>query len=126
MLIGHPFSASEGNMENHNEGRKKRHYIFTDKKNPPRGIMSTILGIIAITAIGLVIMLTFQAEGAAKRQYGTTVLLALIFSLVGIVLGILSKTEKEMFYFFSYLGIILNFLAICAVSLILYAGAYGL
>lgn len=113
-------------MENHNESRKKRHYIFTDKKNPPIGIMSTILGAISITAIALVIVLTFQAEGVAESRYGTTVLLALIFSLTGIVLGILSKMEKEMFYFFSYLGIILNFLAICAVSFILYAGAYGL
>ena len=53
-------------------------------------------------------------------------LLALIFSLTGIVLGVLSKLEKDMFYFFSYLGIILNLLAVCAVSFILYAGAYGL
>lgn len=88
--------------------------------------MSTILGTISIAAIAIVIVLSFHADGVAKRQYGTTVLLALIFSLTGIVLGVLSKLEKDMFYFFSYLGIILNLLAVCAVSFILYAGAYGL
>ena len=113
-------------MENHKEGKKKKHYIFTNKKNPTRGIMSTILGTISIAAIVIVIVLSFHADGVAKRQYGTTVLLALIFSLTGIVLGVLSKLEKDMFYFFSYLGIILNLLAVCAVSFILYAGAYGL
>lgn len=88
--------------------------------------MSTILGMISISAIIIVIVLSFQTDGVAKRQYGTSVLLALIFSLTGIVLGVLSKLEKDMFYFFSYLGIILNLLAVCAVSFILYAGAYGL
>lgn len=107
------------------ENKKKRHYIFTDKKNPPRAVMSTILGTISITTIVLVIFLTFQAEGVAKRQYGTSLLLAMIFSLVGVVLGALSKTEKDRFYFFSYLGIILNLLDLAAISVILYAGAYG-
>lgn len=114
-------------MESNNkEVKKKKNYIFTNKKNPPRAIMSTILGVISIATIVLVIVLTFHADGVAKRQYGTSVLLALIFSMVGVVIGVLSKLEKEMFYFFSYLGIILNLLAIGAISLILYAGAYGL
>lgn len=114
-------------MESNNkEVKKKKHYIFTNKKNPPRAIMSTVLGVISIAAIVIVIVLTFQADGVAKRQYGTSVLLALIFSMVGVVLGVLSKMEKEMFYFFSYLGIVLNLLAIGAISFILYAGAYGL
>ena len=111
---------------NHKEVKKKKNYIFTNKKNPPRAVMSTILGIISIAAIVIVIALTFRADGVAKRQYGTSVLLALIFSMVGVVLGVLSKMEKEMFYFFSYLGIVLNLLAIGAISFILYAGAYGL
>lgn len=107
------------------EKKKKKHYIFTDKKNPPRAVMSTILGIISIASIIIVVFLTFRAGGVAKRQYGTSLLLALIFSMIGEVLGVLSKTEKDMFYFFSYLGIVLNLLAIAAISVILYAGAYG-
>lgn len=88
--------------------------------------MSTILGTISLGTIVLVTILSFQAGGAAKRQYGTSLFLAMIFSFVGVALGALAKTEKEKFYFFCYLGIILNLLALCAISAILYAGAYGL
>lgn len=88
--------------------------------------MSTILGTISLGTIVLVTILSFHARGAAKRQYGTSLFLAMIFSLVGVALGALAKTEKEKFYFFCYLGIILNLLALFAISAILYAGAYGL
>lgn len=108
------------------EAKKKKHYIFTDKKNPPKAIMSTILGTISVAGIVLVVFLTFQAEGVAKQEYGTTLLLCMIFSLIGMILGILSRLEKDMFYFFSYLGMFLNLLALAAISVILYAGAYGL
>ena len=107
------------------ENRKKRSYIFTNKKHPPKAIMSTILGVISIATIILVVFLTYQADGVAKRQYGTSLLLAMIFSFTGIILGVLSKTEKDMFYLFSYLGILFNLLALAGISGILYAGAYG-
>ena len=42
------------------------------------------------------------------------------------VLGIMSKMEEDKFYLFSYLGILLNVLAIAGVGFILYAGVYGL
>lgn len=88
--------------------------------------MSTILGTISVAGIVLVVFLTFQAGGVATRQYGTTLLLCMIFAFIGMILGILSKFEKDMFYFFSYLGIFLNLLALAGISVILYAGAYGL
>ena len=88
--------------------------------------MSSILGVISLGAIALVTALSFQAQGNAKREYGASLFLAMIFSLVGVVLGALARSEKDKFYFFCYLGIILNMLALAAISFILYAGAYGL
>lgn len=106
--------------------KKKKHYIFTDKKNPPRAVMSSILGVISLTAIAFVIAMTFRTQGSAKSGYGAGLFLATLFSLAGVVLGVLAKTEKDKFYFFCYLGIFLNLLALGAISFILYAGAYGL
>ncbi len=105
---------------------KKKNYIFTNKKNPPRAIMSTILGVISLAAIAIVTILSFRAQGEAKRQYGTSLFLAMIFSLTGVTLGALAKSEKDKFFFFCYLGIFLNLLALFGISFILYAGAYGL
>ncbi|MDE7238837.1 MAG: hypothetical protein K2N41_03900 [Lachnospiraceae bacterium] len=105
---------------------KKKNYIFTDKKTPPRSVMYSILGVISLSAIAIVTTLTFQTQGNAKSQYGASLFLSMIFSFIGILLGVLAKAEKDKFYFFCYLGIFLNLLALCAISFILYAGAYGL
>lgn len=106
--------------------KHKSNYIFTNKKHPKRGIMSTILGMISIISIVLSIYLTFTQRGEAAFNYGIAVVWSLIFSFVGIGLGIAARTEKDRFYLFAYIGILLNFAALAGISFILYAGAYGL
>ena len=44
---------------------------------------------------------------------------------VGIILGVISRMERDKYYLFSYLGIALNVLVLAAISIILYAGAYS-
>lgn len=101
-------------------------FIFTNKFYSPKGIMSTILGVLDLAALIYVFFLTYQNEGVALARYGTTGLLITIFSFVGLILGILSKSEPDRFYLFSYLGILFNIVALGGVSFVLYAGAYGL
>ena len=97
-------------------------YIFTDKKNPERGIMSAILGVIACVSVCLAVYLTSQNKGAAPMQYGSVILLSMVFSIVGMVLGILAMLEKDIFRMFPVLGIILNSLTLIAGCMILYIG----
>lgn len=111
--------------ENRTGGRKGA-YIFTAKRHPEKGIMSTILAVIAILSIGAAIYQAFKNGGNAVPQYGAVVFLSMIFSLVGMVLGVLSRMEKDNYYLFPYLGIGLNLVALLMVSMILYAGAYGI
>ena len=103
-----------------------RKYIFTNKKESRKGIMSTVLGAVSLFSLFLAVYGTFQKQGEALVKYGMGVLFALLFALTGIVLGIMSKMEEDKFYLFSYLGILLNVLAIAGVGFILYAGVYGL
>ena len=100
----------------------KSGYIFTDKKNPKWGIMSAILGLIATVSIGLAVHFTYRNKGAAPMQYGAVVILAVVYAIVGMVLGIRSLTEKDIFKIFPVLGILLNFLTVIAGSIILYLG----
>ena len=103
-----------------------RKFIFTNKYSSPKGIMSTILGVMDIAALHYIIYLTYHNEGVALARYGSSALLITVFSFVGLILGILSKTEPDRFYLFSYLGILTNIVALGGISFILYAGAYGL
>ena len=103
-----------------------RKYIFTNKKESKKGIMSAVLGIIALVSLFFAVYETFRNQGQALVKYGVAALFALLFALAGIVLGIMSKMEEDRFYLFSYLGIILNLLAIAGVGFIIYAGVYGI
>ncbi len=97
-------------------------YIFTDKKNPKWGIMSTILGLVAGAAICLAVHRTYRNGGAALMQYGAAVLLALFYAAAGLTLGIRSLMEKDIFRFFPVTGIFLNALTVIAGGIILYLG----
>lgn len=99
-------------------------YKFTNKKNPQQGIMASILGTIAIVSVGLAVYLTYLNKGVAPMQYGTVILLSLIFAITGLVLGIRACMEKDIYRFFPIWGIILNSITLLAGGFILYLGVY--
>ena len=101
-------------------------YKFTNKKHPEKGIMSTILGMISLGAVGNAVYQTYLAKGVAGSNMGVVGLMTTLFSAVGLVLGYMAKKEQDKFRFFSYLGMILNVMALASISVILYAGAYGI
>ena len=65
---------------------------------------------------------TDKNKGAAPMQYGSVILLSMVFSIVGMVLGILAMLEKDIFRMFPVLGIVLNSLTLIAGCMILYIG----
>ena len=103
-----------------------RKYIFTGKHETKKGVMSSVMGALSVISIVLAVYGTFQNQGEALVKYGAAVLFALLFSLAGLVLGILSRMVQDRFYFFSYLGMTLNALALVGIAFIIYAGVYGL
>ena len=105
---------------------RKNSYIFTNKTHTTKGIMATILGIISLATLAYALVMSYYNSGDVPREYGTAALLVTIFAFIGVTLGVISKTERDKYYFFSYLGIVLNVVALGVVSLILYAGAYSI
>lgn len=105
---------------------RKNSYIFTNKKHTAKGIMATILGLISLAALVYALVMSYRNSGNVPREYGTAALLVTIFAFGGVTLGVISKTEKDRYYLFSYLGIVLNVVALALISAILYAGAYDI
>lgn len=101
---------------------KRKNYIFTNRKHSERAIMSSILGIISLASIGAVIYLTYLKNGDAPISYGLTGLLATIFSLVGLVLGIMEVRASDRFMLFPVLGIILNIVALAVMAFVVQLG----
>ena len=105
---------------------RKNNIMFTNKKHTEKGIMASILGVISLLTLIYSVFTSYRNKGNVPMQYGLAVLLAMIFSFAGMLLGIASKSERDCYYFFSYIGIVLNVLALAVVSMILYAGAYNI
>ena len=105
---------------------QSKKYKFTNKKHPEKGIMSTVLGIISLVSIWMAVYQTFLAKGNASTNMGVVGLMVTCFSIVGVILGYISKNEHDKFLLFPYLGMVLNVAALACISVILYAGAYGI
>lgn len=101
---------------------RKKGYIFTNKDHAKKGIMSTILGTISLGTLIFVIYFSYASRGSVPERYAATVLIVMIFSFTGIVMGIVGITEKDRFKLFPGLGLGLNVIAIGLISLIMYAG----
>lgn len=103
---------------------RNKGFIFTNKEYSKTGIMSTVLGILSCITLGTAVYLSYINGGESSTRYGAAAFLAFVFMAVGVILGILSTTEKEKFKLFTVLGLFVNILAFGMLSLILYAGAY--
>lgn len=103
---------------------KRKNYIFTNRKHSEKAIMSTALGTLCIFSLIMVVYLSYKKAGDAPTGYGFTGLFVMLFSLVGMILGIVTVREKEMFKLFPILGIILNVIAFLGVGFLVYIGNY--
>lgn len=103
---------------------RKPGYIFTNKRHSDKAVMSTILGIISSLSLFAVLYLTYAQKGDAPMGYGVTGLLIAIFSMIGLVLGVVTVREKDRYKFFPCLGIFFNLLALLGIALVVYAGMY--
>lgn len=92
--------------------KKRKGYIFTNKRHSEKAIMATLLGIISLAALGIVVFRAYQSGGEALQGYGVTGILATLFSLTGLILGIVTVRDKNSYRIFPVLGILLNFLAL--------------
>ena len=97
-------------------------YMFTDNRHPEKGIISAILGCISAITYVVAVYFTYQNGGQALLQYAAAAFVAAIFSVVGLVLGIMSSFEKDIFRFFPNVGIVLNSLTVIFVALVLVLG----
>ena len=102
--------------------RKK--YIYTNKRHSNRAVMSTILGILSNASLAAVIYLSYQKSGDIPFGYGVTGFLAVIFSLVGLGLGVVTARDREYYRLFPFLGILLNLIALGVLALIIYLATY--
>ena len=100
----------------------RERYMFTDNRHPEKGIMSAVLGALSVITLSLAVLFSYQNGGQALVQYAAAAFVAAIFSCIGLVLGIRSRFEKDIFKFFPNIGIVLNFLSVAFIVFLLILG----
>lgn len=103
--------------------RKKSGYKFTNRRHPKRAIMSVILGSISLLSLIAVIYISYLNRGQGGGSVGMTGIFITLFSVIGLILGLATVTERDRYLVFPIIGIVFNVLALGGISLILYAGA---
>ncbi len=104
--------------------KKRSGYIFTNKTHSDMAIMSTILGVISTLSLAAVTYLTYLQSGDAPISYGLTGMLVMLFSLIGLVMAIITIIEKDAYKLFPSLGLCFNMIAILGIGIVIYAGVY--
>ncbi len=99
---------------------RRKNYVFTNKRHSDKAIMGMILGIISLASMIAVIFLSYSKGGQVPAGYGFTGLLATVFSVIGLVLGITTLREKNQFLLFPLLGVIFNGVALVIIGVLLY------
>lgn len=102
----------------------KKGYKFTNKKHSAKAVMSTAFGSLSVISLIVLVYLSYLRGGQVPVNYGIAVILALVFSVIGCILGVLAWQEREKFKGFAIIGLVLNVVALLSVSGILYAGSY--
>ena len=100
----------------------RERYMFTDNRHPEKGIMSAVLGTLSVITLSLAVLFSYKNGGQALVQYAAAAFVAAIFSCLGLILGIMSRFERDIFKLFPNLGILLNLLSVLFIVFLLILG----
>lgn len=100
----------------------KKGYKFTSKKQSDKGIMATVLGIVAMVSFFVANLKAFKAAGVVGTRIGAAGFLSFVFALVGVILGIMSLHDYESFVWLPIVGTVICVLALMCWGWILMLG----
>ena len=81
---------------------------FSDKRYSVGGFISLFMAVSAIVLLAMAIIMSFKARGKAGTVVGTYALTALLVSVFGCIVGLLSYRETNRIYTFSFAGALLS------------------
>ena len=98
-------------------------YKFTDKVHTPVGIMSAILGCIALL-FGVAATITpYLIKASSSDRFALTLALSMLLGVIGLILGIIGKSRRGEYGMFPGIGLVLNTVVIVWGIIIITIGA---
>lgn len=91
-------------IEDINNMRIFNKYKFSNKSQTVGGVISTLVDIGSLACIVGAVYISFKKSGAAGMEVGSLGMLAIMLSIIGTVIGLLSFKEDDKFYTMSWIG----------------------
>lgn len=96
--------------------------MFTDKRHSKRGILSCVLGVSALAACIYSLVRIYGADGEIAMAQTFTFVLAGLYAVTGLVLGIWMLARGDCFRLFPGIGVALNLILLVGVGGLLFLG----
>lgn len=87
---------------------KRRMYSFEEEKHSGKGITSTVLGILSMLIFGVLAWLAYYLDGQGGVWLGSIGFTGIVFTVCGVILGLMSFREDNVRYLFCKIGSVLN------------------
>lgn len=88
--------------------RKRKRKIYTDKKHAVKGIIATILAVVALIVFAGIVYISFSQKGAADIRIASMALISILLGIIGLILGLMSFRGENNYKLFSQIGSFLN------------------
>lgn len=88
--------------------KKKASIKFVGRKQSIYGLISTIIGGIGVLVLTGLFYTTTKSEGTTSTWIGLVGLVLLVVTLAGLITGVSSFKQKDIFYTLPITGIVLN------------------
>lgn len=79
-------------------------YKFSNKSQTVGGVISTLIDLGAAASIAGAVYRSFKKSGEAGMEVGALGLLAIMLSIIGTIIGLISFKEDDKFYTMSWIG----------------------
>lgn len=102
---------------------KWRRIQFTDRSHPAMGIVSVILGIVALIMLVALCVLSGRAKGNSGLSAGALGMVSMIMSIMGFIMAIRCYRQEDIYMVTPTLGSVINGILIVVFLLLFFIGA---
>ena len=90
------------------EKKRRKHYKFSDKEVSKMGLISCGIALLALVLIILSLVVSTKARGNGGESVGYLGGASFVVSLIGIIVGLLSFRQTDVFLASAWVGVIAN------------------
>lgn len=98
-------------------------YKFSDKTHSGKGMLATGFGLASLVILIVLIAISGKLHGKGSIYLGSVGLVAVMFSVIGLIIGIVSFFEPNKYKLFSNIGAIFNIVILLIWTSIIMIGA---